>query len=111
MSGMAALALGCPSLKQLWVQACQVELAGVRMLAQRPGLIVEVVKESSSENGGITPWQLIAYSSAAPPRTDLPDNIDLVHDTYCTPLYSEHYLCPSTVEDGLEVHAEGVAVQ
>ncbi|KAG0564711.1 hypothetical protein M758_8G128600 [Ceratodon purpureus] len=110
-ASMAALALGCPSLKQLWVQACQVELAGVRMLAQRPGLIVEVVKESSSENGVMTPWQLIAYSSAAPPRTDLPDNIDLVHDTYCTPLYSEHYLCPSTVEEGLEVLAEGLMVE
>ena len=100
--GMAALALGCPSLKQLWVQACQVELQGVRMLAQRRGLIVEVVKESSN-NGVITPWQLIAYSSVAPPRKDLPDNIDHVHDTYCTPLYSEHFLCPSTVAAEMEL--------
>jgi len=88
-------------LKFLWVQACQVELAGVRMLAQRPGLTVEVVKESISSSGVITPWQLIAYSSAAPPRTDLPDNINVVNDKYCTPLYSEYYLCPSTVEYGL----------
>ena len=108
---MAAMALACPSLIQRLVHDCQMELAGVRMLAQRPGLIVEVVKESSSENGVMTPWQLIAYSSAAPPRTDLPDNIDLVHDTYCTPLYSEHYLCPSTVEEGLEVLAEGLMVE
>lgn len=100
-TSMGALAYGCPRLKFLWVQACQVELAGVRMLAQRPSLIVEVVKESISASGVITPWQLIAYSSAAPPRTDLPDNINLVNDKYCTPLYSEYYLCPSTVESGL----------
>lgn len=101
--GMAALAYECPQLKFLWVQACQVELVGVRMLAQRRDFIVEVVKESSSLSGVIIPWQLIAYSSAAPLRTDLPDNIDHVHDKYCTPLYSEYYLCPSTVEEGLEV--------
>jgi hypothetical protein len=72
------------------------------MLAQRPGLMVEVVKESNT-NGVITPWQLIAYSSVAPPRKDLPDNIDHVHDTYCTPLYSEHFLCPSTVAEEMEL--------
>lgn len=102
-ASMAALAYECPQLKFLWVQACQVELVGVRMLAQRRDFIVEVVKESSSLSGVIIPWQLIAYSSAAPLRTDLPDNIDHVHDKYCTPLYSEYYLCPSTVEEGLEV--------
>lgn len=102
MAGMAALALGCPSLKQLWVQACQVELEGVRLLAQRQGLTVEVVKESSI-GGIITPWQLIAYASVAPPRRDLPDNIDHVHQFYCTPLYSEHFLCPSTVPEEMEL--------
>ena len=86
--------------------AYQVKPAGVRMLVQRPGLIVEVVKESSSENG------VIAYSSKAPgPQKDLPDNINLVHDTYSTPLSGEHYLCPSTVEDGLEVLAKGLVVE
>lgn len=100
VSGMAALAIGVPRLKFLWVQACQVELAGVRMLAQRPEFVVEVVKESCTSNGVITPWQLIAYSSAAPPRTDLPDNIDHVHDKYCTPLYSEYYLCLAPLKKG-----------
>lgn len=106
---MAALAYGVPRLKFLWVQACQVELAGVRMLAQRPEFVVEVVKESCTSSGVITPWQLIAYSSAAPPRTDLPDNIDHVHDKYCTPLYREYYLCPSTVENGTAEVAEPAA--
>lgn len=99
---MLALAMGCPSLKHLWVQACQVELQGVRMLAKRPGLTVEVVKESCNDEGTITPWQLIAYGSVAPPRDDLPDNIDHVHDGYNTPLNSELFCCPSTVQEAGE---------
>lgn len=101
-SGMLALAMGCPSLKHLWVQACQVELQGVRMLAKRPGLTVEVVKESCNDDGPSTPWQLIAYGSVAPPRDDLPDNIDHVHDGYNTPLNSELFCCPSTVTEAGE---------
>lgn len=50
----------------------------MRMLVPQPGLVVDVVKESSIENGVIAPCNLIAYSSAATPRTDLPDNIDYV---------------------------------
>ena len=91
LSGMAALALGAPRLKQLWAQGCLVGLQGVRMLAQRPDMIVEVVKESSTDQNMITDWQLLAYSSAAGPRQDLPDNVDYVDDAYCS-LYSEERL-------------------
>jgi len=92
-AGMAAFALAAPSLKLLWAQGCLVELAGVRVLAQRPDMIVEVVKQSSSD---FTDWQFVAYSSACPPRTDLPANIDFVHDAYCAPLYSEALVYATT---------------
>lgn len=93
-ASMAAFALGAPSLKLLWTQGCLVELAGVCLLAQRPDMIVEIVKQSSTD---FTDWQVIAYSSACPPRNDRPDNIDIIHDAYYAPLYSEALLCPSIV--------------
>jgi hypothetical protein len=65
------------------------------MLAQRPDMIVEVIKESSTDQIEITDWQLLAYSSAAGPRKDLPDNVDYVDEAYCSPLYSEQYPCPT----------------
>lgn len=106
---MEFLATSCHSLKQLWVQACQVELNGVRVLARRKDLVVEVVKESTNENGDPIPWQFIAYASVASPRNDRPENIDYVHSQYDTPLRSEYFMCPSTgaeliddLEDGLQ---------
>ena len=77
------------------------------MLAQRPGFFVKVVKESNSDEGMI-PWQLIAYASMSPQRTDHPHNIDFVHDNYTTPLYSEQFLCPSTLENEEAVPPEAV---
>ncbi|KAG0564731.1 hypothetical protein KC19_8G134900 [Ceratodon purpureus] len=98
-TSVAALALRPPSLKLLWAQGCQVGLLGVRMLAQRPDMIVEVIKESSTDQNVITDWQLLAYSSAAGPRTDLPDNVDHVDDAYCSPLYSEQLVCSTIAAD------------
>lgn len=69
------------------------------MLAQRPDMIVEVIKESSTDQNVITDWQLLAYSSAAGPRTDLPDNVDHVDDAYCSPLYSEQLVCSTIAAD------------
>lgn len=62
------------------------------MLAQRPDMIVEVIKDSSTDQKVIIDWQLLAYSSAAGPRSDFPDNVDHVDDAYCSPLYSEQLL-------------------
>lgn len=86
-ASMWAFVMGAPSLKLLWAQGCAVELEGLKVLAQRPDAVVEVVKQSSDD---FSDWQFIAYSSAcrSQPRSDLPDNIDFVDDAYSAPLYS-----------------------
>jgi hypothetical protein len=85
---MMALAQGCPCLKYLWVQDCPVSLEGVKALARRPGLHVEVVREIEME-GMTVPWQMIAYASATSPRKDRPDHIDAVDASYDVPVISK----------------------
>jgi hypothetical protein len=90
---MMALAQGCPCLKYLWVQDCPVSLEGVKALARRPGLHVEVVRETEMQ-GMTVPWQMIAYASATSPRKDRPEHIDAVDASYDVPVISKempHY--------------------
>jgi hypothetical protein len=90
---MMALAQGCPCLKYLWVQDCPVSLEGVKALARRPGLHVEVVREIEMQ-GMTVPWQMIAYASATSPRKDRPEHIDAVDASYDVPVISKempHY--------------------
>jgi hypothetical protein len=92
-ASMMALARGCPCLKYLWVQDCPVSLEGVKALARRPGLHVEVVRETEMQ-GMTVPWQMIAYASATSPRKDRPEHIDAVDASYDVPVISKempHY--------------------
>lgn len=98
---MLAFRYGAPSLKLLWAQGCLVELAGLKVLAEREDAVVEVVKQSADD---FSDWQFIAYSSAcrSQPRSDLPDNIDFVDADYSAPLSSNKAVDEEDGDQNLE---------